>query len=327
MHRRAKLTVEGRKLLIDRIIGESWTVATAAEAQGCSSATAYKWLRRFRVEGIPGLEDRSSRPHRSPGRLSPEREAAIVEHRQKALEGPHRIGWALGESASTVHKVLMRNRMPRLRDIDRATKTVVRYQRERPGELLHVDIKKQARIPDGGGWHVHGKKVGYRNSHAHSRRLTGSDVHALGFDYLHIALDDHSRIAYLEALPDQRKETAIAFTSRALRWFSDLGVSVTSVMTDNGSCYRSCGFADLLSAAGIRHLKTRPYRPQTNGKVERFNLTLKIGWAYGAMYRSNQERLHNLLQWLHYYNHHRPHMALNGLAPMAAINNLCGNHS
>jgi transposase InsO family protein len=327
VHRNAKLTVEGRKLLVNRIIGEGWPPATAAEAQGCSAATAYKWLGRFESEGFPGLEDRSSRPHTSPRRLPAERERQIIDRRNSELEGPHPIGWALGIAPSTVHKVLRRNNLPRLGDIDRATRTVVRYQRERPGELIHVDIKKQARIPDGGGWKVHGHEVGRRNGQAYQRRVNGIQIRTLGYDYIHIAIDDCSRIAYAEALADERKETAIGFTRRALDWFGALGIVTESIMTDNGSCYRSRDFRKVLADAGIKHLRTRPYRPQTNGKVERFNLTLKNGWAYAASYASNQARLTDLPHWIHFYNHHRPHMAHRGGVPMALVNNLCGNHN
>ena len=327
MHRNAKLTVEGRKLLVDRILNGGWPAATAAEAQGCSSATAYKWVSRFESEGLAGLEDRSSRPHTSPRRLSAGREQQIIDRRQAALEGPHPIGWALGIAPSTVHKVIRRNKLPRLSDIDRATKTVVRYQCERPGELIHIDIKKQARIPDGGGWKIHGDEVGRRNGQAHQRRINGKKVRCLGYDYLHIAVDDCSRIAYAEAHPDERKETATEFTKRAIDRFATLGITVERVMTDGGSCYRSRQFRDLLVAYGVKHKRTRPYRPQTNGKVERFNLTLKLGWAYARAYATNQARLDDLPGWLHYYNHHRPHMAHRGKAPMASINNLCGNHN
>ena len=328
MHRRAKLTVEGRRLLIERIRDEGWTVATAAEAQGCSRATAHKWLRRFDAEGVEGLRDRSSRPHRSPRRLPRDREKAIIERRELTLEGPHRIGWALGESRSTVHKVLLRNGMPHLRDLDRSTRTVVRYERKRPGELLHVDVKKQGRIPDGGGWRVVGRQLGTVRRGPYRHRIGGGRrIHTLGYDFLHIAVDDRSRIAYAEALADERRETAAAFMSRALRWFSDLGITIERVMTDNGSCYRSRDFRDVLSSAGVAHKRTRPYRPQTNGKVERFNLTLKSEWAYAAVYRSNQARLDDLSDWLHRYNHHRAHLAHDGEAPMSAVNNVCGKHS
>jgi transposase InsO family protein/transposase len=327
VHRNAKLTVEGRKLLVDRILKGGWPPATAAEAQGCSSATAYKWLGRFESEGLAGLEDRSSRPHTSPRRLSAEREQQIIDRRNSELEGPHPIGWALGIAPSTVHKVLRRNNVARLCDIDRATRTVVRYQRERPGELIHIDIKKQARIPDGGGWKTHGNEIGRRNNAGYRLRSNGKRRRTLGYDYIHAAVDDCSRVAYAEVHGDERKETATEFTKRAIAHFMALGITVERVMTDGGSCYRSKQFRELLSDNGIKHKRTRPYRPQTNGKVERFNLTLKLGWAYAREYSSNQARLDDLPVWLHHYNHHRPHMAHKGKAPMACINNLCGNHT
>jgi transposase InsO family protein len=258
--------------------------------------------------------------------LSPEREAAILQRRRDTLEGPHRIGWALGESHSTVHRVLRRNGMARLCDIDRATRTVVRYERDRPGELVHVDVKKQGRIPDGGGWRIHGRGAGVA-------RLRWQEPHArdgrtrLGYDYLHIAVDDRSRVAYVEAHPDERKDTAAAFMARAIEWFADHGVTVERVMTDNGSCYRSGTFRDALSAGGVAHKRTRPYRPQTNGKVERFNLTLKLEWAYATAYDSNQARLDDLQRYVHRYNHHRGHMAHNGGTPMSAVNNVPAKHT
>src|ERR687898_219120 len=237
-----------------------WSVPMAAEAQGCSAATGYKWLRRFRAEGPLGLWDRSSRPDRSPMRLSPAREQAIVTRRQRTLEGPHRIGWALGEAPATVHRVLQRRGVPRLRDLDRPTRTVVRYERERPGELLHVDVKKLGRIPLGGGWRIHG-----RANVPGSKRHRGD-----GYDFIHAAVDDRSRLAY----------------------------------------------------AGVAHRRTRPYRPQTNGKVERFNLSLKWEWAYARPYETNASRTEQLAAWVHRYNYHRPHMALAGRAPITAVNNV-----
>ena len=314
-HPRAKLTVQGRQLLVDRVLQEGWTVPMAAEAQGCSAATGYKWIRRFAAEGLDGLRDRSSRPHRSPMRLSPDREAAIIARRETTLEGPHRIAWALGEVPSTVHRVLRRLGAPRLRDLDRPTRTVVRYERERPGELVHVDIKKQGRIPAGGGWRVHGRAV----MPGHHR--------GDGYDFIHAAVDDRSRVAYAEILSDERKETASAFVTRALRFFADRGVTVERVLTDNGSCYRSKEFARVLAAAGVGHRRTRPYRPQTNGKVERFNLTLKWEWAYARPYDSNESRTRELERWLHSYNYHRPHMAHTGRSPITVLNNVPRKHS
>ena len=316
-HPRAKLTEHGRLLLVDRVLRGGWSVPMAAEAQGCSAATGYKWIRRYAAEGIDGLRDRSCRPHRIPGRLSPEREAAIVARRGATLEGPHRIAWALGESPATVHRVLRRLGVPRLRDLDRPTRSVVRYERERPGELVHVDVKKQGRIPDGGGWKIHGRDV----------RRGGRVKRGAGYDFIHAAVDDRSRLAYAEILPDERKETACAFMSRALGFFAERGVAVERVLTDNGACYRSRPFARVLADAGVAHRRTRPYRPQTNGKVERFNLTLKWEWAYARPYDSNASRTEALQHWLHDYNYHRPHMAHSGKAPITAVNNVPRKHT
>ena len=316
-HPRAKLTVHGRRLLVERVLEGGWTVPMAAEAQGCSPATGYKWVRRFTAEGLEGLRDRSSRPRRSPLRLCPDREAAILARRQATLEGPHRIAWALGEAPSTVHRVLRRLGAPRLRDLDRPTRVIVRYERERPGELVHVDVKKQGRIPDGGGWRIHG-----RDRRAGSRRLRGQ-----GYDFVHAAVDDRSRLAYAEILHDERKETASAFMTRAIGFFSDRGITVERVLTDNGACYRSRPFARVLADAGVGHRRTRPYRPQTNGKVERFNLTLKWEWAYARLYETNVSRTEALERWLHHYNYHRPHMAHAGKPPITALNNVPRKHT
>jgi transposase InsO family protein len=316
-HPKAKLTVHGRRLLVERVLELGWTVPMAAEAQGCSSATGYKWIRRFTAEGPEGLRDRSSRPRRSPARMCPDREAAILARRQATLEGPHRIAWALGEAPSTVHRVLRRLGAPRLRDLDRPTRVVVRYERERPGELVHVDVKKQGRIPAGGGWRIHG-----RDRRAGSRRLRGQ-----GYDFIHAAVDDRSRLAYAEILTDERKETASAFMARAIGFFADRGITVERVLTDNGSCYRSKPFARVLAEAGIGHRRTRPYRPQTNGKVERFNLTLKWEWAYSRPYGTNASRTEALERWLHHYNYHRPHMAHAGRTPITVLNNVPRKHN
>jgi transposase InsO family protein len=316
-HPRAKLTVHGRRLLVERVLELGWTVPMAAEAQGCSSATGYKWIRRFTAEGPEGLRDRSSRPRRSPARLCPDREAAILARRQATLEGPHRIAWALGEAPSTVHRVLRRLGAPRLRDLDRPTRVIVRYERERPGELVHVDVKKQGRIPEGGGWRIHG-----RDQRAGSRRLRGQ-----GYDFIHAAVDDRSRLAYAEILADERKETASAFMVRAIGFFADRGITVERVLTDNGACYRSKPFAQVLAEARIGHRRTRPYRPQTNGKVERFNLTLKWEWAYSRPYGTNASRTEALERWLHHYTYHRPHMAHEGRTPITVLNNVPRKHS
>ncbi len=315
-HPRAKLTVHGRQLLVARVLEQGWPPAQAAHAQGVSVATCYKWLGRYRAEGLAGLVDRSCRPHRSPRRLSPEREQAIVAWRQAHRVGPHQIGWALGEARSTVSAVLHRHRLPRLAELDRPSGQVVRYQRHRPGELVHVDIKTQGRIPDGGGHRLLGRADGRRDRPVKT-----------GYDYLHVAVDDRTRLAYVEALADQRGETAAGFTARALAWFAGLGVQVERVLTDNGWCYRSQAFQQVLAQSGAQHRRTRPYRPQTNGKAERFNRTLASEWAYAQLYASNQARLAALPGWLHHYNYHRPHTALDGWSPMQLLNNVPRNYS
>ena len=288
-HARAKLTPQGRMLLVTRVLEMGWTVPMAAEAQGCSAATGYKWIRRFRTEGSAGLSDRSSRPHRSPMRLSHTRELAILTRLETTLEGPHRIAWALGEAPATVHRVLRRLGAPRLRDLDRPSRVVVRYKRERPGELVHVDVKKQGRIPPGGGRRIHGKGI----------KRGGRVKRGFGHDFVHAAVDDRSRLAYAEILHDERKETASGFMTRALGFFAERRIMVERVLTDNGACYRSRPFARVLADAGVGHRWTRPYRPQTNGKVERFNLTLKWELAYARLYTTNDSRTEALERWLH----------------------------
>jgi transposase InsO family protein len=316
-HPRAKLTVAGRRLLVERVLEQGWPPVRAAEAQGVSLATAYKWLRRWRAEGLAGLTDRSSRPQRSPRRLPAAREQAILAHRAAWRVGPHRIGWALGEAHSTVHAVLRRYQVARLADLDRPTGQVVRYQRQRPGELVHLDVKKQGRIPDGGGHRIHGRQ----------RARGGQRKQGLGYDFLHVAIDDCSRVAYLEVHPDEQAQTVAGFTGRALAFYAELGMTVERVLTDNGNGYRSRVFSQVLTAAGVVHKRTRPYRPATNGKAERLNLTLEREWAYAAGYTSNQARLDALPAWLHHYNHHRPHRALDGRSPMQLLNNLPGSHT
>lgn len=321
-HRRAKLTPAGRKLLVERILEQGWAVPVAADAQGVSVATAYKWVRRYQAEGEPGLADRSSRPHRSPRRLSPQRELAIIELRRRARVGPHRIAWALGEQRSTVYAVLRRHAMPCLSHLDRPTGRPVRYERHRPGELVHIDVKRQGRIPDGGGWWVQGAK----NKEAFHRGYVARTRGGHGYDFLHIAVDDHSRFAYLEVHDDEGLQTSKAFTERAVRYFAELGVTVERIMTDNGNCYRK-SYRQFLVEHGIKHQPMRAYRPQTNGKVERFNKTVNEEWAYAAVFTSNNARLATLPAWLHAYNYHRPHTALGGKAPADRLNNVRGNHS
>jgi transposase InsO family protein len=318
-HRRAKLTVFGRQLLVDRIETDGWTIARAAQAAGVSRQTATKWLRRFRTSGPDGLEDRSSRPHRSPRSLDQETVETILVHRHELGVGPHRLTAALGIPRSTIGDVLRRHGLSRLADRDRPTGIPIRYVRERPGELLHMDVKKLGRIPDGGGHRFRGRGSGTPRSHQ-------------GYDYVHQVVDDMSRVAYAAIFPDERGTTCAAFLREAAIFFARLGVRIERVMTDNARNYiDSRAFAGALDELGARHLTIPPYRPQVNGKSERFNRTLLDEWAYARMYTSNEERLRALGPWLEEYNHHRPHTALGGRTPMQVlvdhVNNVSVNHT
>lgn len=317
-HRRAKLTPFGRLLLAQRVEEMGWTVAAAAEAVGVSRSTAGKWLRRYRDEGLAGLEDRPSRPRRCPRALPAPDVQRILQARHHLRVGPHRLAPVLGRPRSTIYGVLRRHGLSRLRDWDRPTAVPVRYVRERPGELLHLDVKKLARIPTGGGHRILGREIG------RAGRPRGA-----GFDYIHVAVDDASRVAYLEALPDEKGETAARFLLAAAASFANEGVRIECVLTDRAFAYtNSRAFTDAVEALGARHMVTRPYRPQTNGKAERFIQTLLQEWAYARLYRSNEERLHALPGWLRFYNSRRPHTALGGLTPMEAlVNNVHGKHT
>jgi transposase InsO family protein len=312
---KTRLSPYGRWLLVERVRAQGWPPTVAAESMGVSRATVYKWLARFDSEGVAGLEDRSSRPRRS--RCTDEAvAAAIVELRRSRRWGPHRIGYALGVARSTVYAVLRRAGLNRLDSIDRPTRQVVRYERQRPGELVHIDVKKLARIPDGGGWRIHGRSEAVRGR-------------GNGYDYLHIAVDDASRVAYVEVHPHERAPAVAAHLAGTLRFFGQLGVTVERVMTDNAWSYRhGRAFQDLLADNGIAHKRIRPHRPQTNGKVERFNRTLLDEFAYDRPWTSNTQRLHALDAWVTDYNTTRHHTAHDGQPPMTAlVNKLPGNNT
>jgi transposase InsO family protein len=316
MHGNARLTPLGRFTLVARI-EDGRAVAHVAAEMGVSRPTAYKWWHRWLDEGLEGLVDRPSRAHSCPHRSSPELEAAVAELRCTLKLGPVRIGARLGIPASTVHRVLCRLGLNRLAWMDRPTGRVIRrYERATPGELVHLDVKKLGRIPVGGGWRVVGQAQGKRNN-GHSRR-------GVGYAFIHSAVDDHSRLAYSEVLGDERKETCSSFWQRACAFFGSYGIEVHGVMTDNGPGYRSRAFADALGAT--EHLFIRPYRPQTNGKVERFNRTLLEEWGYVRPYGSEAERVAALADWLHTYNHHRHHTAVGG-PPLRRVNDPAGQYS
>jgi transposase InsO family protein len=316
-HRNARLTHFGRLLLVQRITELGWPPAQAAEALGVSRATAYKWLRRYRAHGPAGLADRSSRPHRCPHALTPSQVRRVLAARRRHRQGPHRLAWRLGMARSTIYGVLRRHGMSRLAHTDRASGVVVRYQREHPGELVHIDVKKLGRIPQGGGHRAHGRSTS---------TPTGRGI---GYDYIHSAVDDRSRVAFSQLLPDESAATTALFLIEAAAFFADHGVQIQRVLTDNAKAYtQSILFAETAAGLGITLKRTRRYRPQTNGKVERYNKTLLAEWAYARLYRSNAERRQAFGRWLRFYNRRRPHTALDGLTPMAAlVNNLGGKHS
>jgi transposase InsO family protein len=314
-HARAKLTVAGRQLLVARI-SAGYTIARAAEAQGVSRTTATKWLRRYRTEGSAGLADRSSRPRVSPRRLDEAAERAILAARQASRYGPHRLAYLTGRPRSTCYAVLRRRGLSRLADADRVTGAPVRYVACHPGALLHQDHKKLGRVPAGGGHRVLGRRTETRR---HS---------AVGYDHLEVFVDDASRLAHVVVVPDERPASVVAAFEQALVWFAARGITIERVLTDNGSPYVSRAYAATVERLGVRHKRTRPYRPQTNGKAERFIQTLINEWAYGRPYGSNADRLAALPNWLHFYNHERPHTALLGSTPHATcVNNVRGNHN
>ncbi|MFJ5837382.1 IS481 family transposase [Streptomyces shenzhenensis] len=325
-HSNARLTIHGRRLLVDRVRAGR-PVAHVADEMWISRTTAHKWIRRWRAEGDAGLYDRTSRPRTTPHRTPADTESQICALRRERKLGPARIGPILGIPASTVHRVLVRHGLNRLCWMDRPTGQLIRrYERARPGELIHVDIKKLGNIPDGGGHRIMSRQQAGTNRQATTdARKGGSPV--IGYSFVHTAIDDHSRLAYSEVLANERKETAAAFWQRANAFFTERGITVERVLTDNGSCYRSKLFGQTLKAAGIIHKRTRPYRPQTNGKVERLNRTLLDEWAYVRPYSSNAERTAALVDFLHTYNHHRCHTALGGMPPISRVNNAAGQYT
>ncbi len=315
-HRRARLTVFGRQLLIARV-DAGWPAAHVAEQLGVSRATAYKWIRRHRLEGVAGLEDRSSRPRRSPRRLDPAVEAEILAARATWRYGPDRLGPLLGRPPSTVHRVLARRGLSRLRDADRVTTAPVRYVACHPGALVHQDHKKQGRIPDGGGHRV----LGWTSEV--SARRTG-----VGYDHLEVVVDDASRFAVVVPVPDESGASAAFALQTAAAEFAKLGITIERVLTDNGLAYtRARAFAAVLDGLGARHKRTRPWRPQTNGKAERFIQTLIHEWAYARPYRSNDERSAALPAFVDFYNRSRPHTALGGRSPLDVVHNVHGDHT
>jgi transposase InsO family protein len=330
-HANAALTPRARLRLAQLIVDRGWTYAAAAKMFMVSPRTAKKWADRYSSEGPAGMVDRSSRPKTSPTRTSPEMVRRIVGLRWRHRLGPVQIGGRLGLQASTVHAVLVRCRINRLSHIDRVTgEPLRRYEHPYPGSLIHVDVTKFGNIPDGGGHRFLTRQQSRANGIATARRTgeRGKRYRPLiGTAFVHTVIDDHSRLAYAEICTDEKAATAIGVLQRAVSWFAAHGVTVERVLSDNGSAYRSYAWRDACAELGITPKRTRPYRPQTNGKIERFHRTLSDGWAYARHYHSETDRRAALPGWIHFYNHHRAHSAIGGLPPINRLNNLPGHHS
>jgi transposase InsO family protein len=327
VHANAPLGPKGRLTMVRRVVEQGWSFAAAAEAAGVSERTCSKWVVRYRAVGEAGLLDRSSAPRSVPHRTPDEVVEAIVMLRKLRMTGAE-IACCLAMALSTVSAVLLRVGLGKLSRLE-PPEPPNRYQRRHAGELLHVDVKKLARIPDWGAGHrVHGNRRLQRNRT--KTNAAGQRERQVGWEYVHVCVDDATRLAYVEVLTDEKAITAVAFLTRAIAFYARHGVTVERVMSDNGPAYRSTIHAFACRALGIRHLRTRPYRPRTNGKAERFIRTLLAGWAYGAIYGSSRERTAALDGWLWTYNHRRPHGALSHKPPIARLtelNNLAGSYS
>jgi transposase InsO family protein len=321
LHANAALSLNQRRRMVLRVLEQGWPLTQAAAAAEVSGRTCSKWVRRYRADGELGLLDRSSAPHEVVNRTDERRVEAIAALRRLRFTGPE-IAEVLLMPLSTVSGVLTRIGMGRLGRL--GMEPAQRYERERPGELIHIDVKKLGRITGGAGKRVTGVRRNPRRTRwDHS---VGFDRNQIGWEYVHIAIDDCTRLAYAEVLPDEKAATAIAFLRRALAFYKRHGITVERLLTDNGSAYRSAVHALACKALGIRHLRTRPRRPQTNGKAERFIRTMLGGWAYGAIYRDSHDRTAALDGWLWTYNHRRRHSAL-GQPPITRLNNLLGTYT
>ena len=296
--------------MVRKRLDERWSVEQCAEKFQVDAKTVRKWVDRYEQQGEAGLCDRSSRPRRSPNRTPRHKRRQCIRLRKQRRWGADHIGYEVGLAASTVQNILNDAGLGRLDTGDRATKEpVLRYERDRPGELIHVDIKKIAAIPDGGGWHTHGR--------AHTPARQG-----VGYRYIHSAIDDRTRIVYSEICDDEKAGTAVAFWHRAVNFYASVGIGVERVLTDNGSCYRSRHWINYNQLAEIKVKKTRPYRPQTNGKIERFHRTLLNEWAYIQDWTTDSQRAIAYVGFIHFYNHHRSHGALNWATPAATLTQL-----
>jgi transposase InsO family protein len=328
LHANAALTPRQRLRLARLVVEENWKVAHAARFFGVAWKTADRWAERYRTLGKAGMVDRSSRPHSSPARTDPATTKRIVSLRLRKRWGAVRLAAATGVAPSTAGAVLRRCRISRLSRLDRIERQVIRYEHPAPGELLHADVKKLGNIPVGGGWRFLGRAVGQHNRTLDGGRGRSRHHHPLiRHGFIHVVLDDHSRLAYAEIHDDELAPTAIAVLRRAVAWFTARGVTTRRVLTDNGACYRSRDWAMTCAELGITPKRTRPYRPQTNGKVERFNRTMTAEWAFTQLFTSEADRRAAFPDWLHAYNHHRPHTGIGGHPPISRLTNLAGQYT
>jgi transposase InsO family protein len=328
-HANAALTPKARLKLARLIVEHECPISQAAARFQVSWPTAKRWAQRYLDEGEAGMADRSSRPHHSPNKTPLRKVRKIVHIRWKQRLGPLEIAVRVGLAASTVGAVLRRCRISRLSHVDRATgEPVRRYEHPHPGSMIHVDVKKLGNIPDQGGWRFLGRKQGEKNRAATPGKPRNRHHNPkIGTAYVHTVIDDHSRVAYAEIHDDETATTAIGVLVRAVAWFAARGVVVERVLSDNGSAYRSHAWRDTCAELGITPKRTQAYRPQTNGKIERFHRTLAEGWAFKKFYNSESARLAALPAWIHEYNHHRPHSAIGKCSPITRLDNLAGHHT
>jgi transposase InsO family protein len=328
-HANAALTPKARLKLARLIVEHECPISQAAARFQVSWPTAKRWAQRYLDEGEAGMADRSSRPHHSPNKTPLTKVRTIVHIRWKQRLGPLEIAARVGIAASTVGAVLRRCRISRLSHVDRATgEPVRRYEHPHPGSMIHVDVKKLGNIPDQGGWHYVGRKQGEKNRAATPGKPRNRHRNPkIGTAYVHTVIDDHSRVAYAEVHDDETAATATAVLRHATAWFAARGVVVERVLSDNGSAYRSHAWRDTCAELGITPKRTRPYRPQTNGKIERFHRTMSNGWAYRRLYLSESQRRKALPGWIHEYNHHRPHSATNRKPPITRLTNVSGHYN
>jgi transposase len=328
-HANAALTPRHRLRIARHIIDDGWTVSAAAKQFNVYWPTANRWATRYEAMGAAGVEDRSSRPHLSPNKTPQKLVRKIGHLRWRQRLGPVGIGAKLGMPASTVHAVLVRMRINKLHHIDKRTGEVIRrYEHPYPGSMIHVDVTKFGNIPDGGGHRFVGRQQGQKNriTSEGMKRSKRGDAN-VGKAFVHTVVDDNSRVAYAEIHGDETAATAVGVLKRAVSWFAARGVVVERVLSDNGSAYKSHLWRDTCIELGITPKKTRPYRPQTNGKIERFHRTLADGWAFRRMYSTETARRKALPGWLHEYNHHRPHTAIGGHPPISRLTNVSGQYT